>query len=120
MKPTFGIGVLVALLIPAAVALLGLLNLQGAASMALLLTGAWTIVAAFAIVASGERAFYAGWGIIITGLSLSYFVPIADALALILIAIVGLIVVTTYLARGPKSPTPTASAAQESTTPVSS
>lgn len=89
-------------LLSAATALLGLLGPQGAVAMGLLLAGAWTIAAAFILVESSERAYYAGWGIIIAGLSLSYFIPIQDALALILIAIVGLIVATAYYSRTPR------------------
>lgn len=99
MRPSYGLGILVIVLLTAAVALLGLLGLQGAVSMGLLLAGLWTIAAAFLIVATQERSYYAGWGIIIAGLSLSYFIPIQYALAVILIAIVGLIVVSTYFAR---------------------
>ena len=103
MKPSYGLGILVVVLLTAAVALLGVLSLQGTVSMGLLLAGAWTFAAAFVLVAEGDRSYYAGWGIIIAGLSLSYFVPIQDALALILIAIVGLIVATAYLARTPRA-----------------
>jgi hypothetical protein len=102
MKPSLGIGVLIAVLISIAVGLLGLLDLKGTVSMALLLSGLWIVLGAFLIEGSKDRAFYAGWGIIIAGLSLSYFIPIVDALAVIILAIVGLIVVTTYYARAPK------------------
>ena len=108
MKPSYGMGILVVVLASAAVALAGFLSLQGAVSMGLLLAGVWTIVAAFVLVTGRERSYYAGWGIIIAGLSLSYFIPIQDALALILIAMVGLILVTAYFARAPRTITPAA------------
>jgi hypothetical protein len=102
MKPGYGLGVLVVVLLTAAVALLGLLGPQGAVSMGLLLAGLWTIAAAFFLVAAKERSYYAGWGIIITGLSFTYYIPVQDAVGLILIAIVALIVVTAYFARAPR------------------
>lgn len=108
MKPSYGMGVLVIVLLTVAVALLGLLGVQGAVSMGLLLAGAWTILAGFAIAEEKERSYYAGWGIIIAGLSLSYLIPIQDAVALVLLAIVGLIVATAYFARTPRVGTPAA------------
>lgn len=112
MKLSYGMGVLVIVLLTVAVALLGLLGLQGAVSMGLLLGGLWTIAAAFVLETGRDRSYYAGWGIIIAGLSLSYFIPVQDALAVILLAIVGLILVTAYFARGPKprAPAPVAPA----------
>jgi hypothetical protein len=106
LKPSFGLGVLVVVLLSAAAALFGVLSVQASLSMLLLLTGLWSIVSAFILVGPKDRAFYAGWGIIIAGLSLSYFIPIQDALGVILVAIVGLIVVYAYLARTPKAPSP--------------
>lgn len=103
MKPTFGIGVLVIVLLSAAVELLGVLSLQAALSMLLLFTGLWSILSAFVLAGPSDRAFYAGWGIIIAGLSLSYFIPVQDALGVILVAIVALIIVYAYLARTPKA-----------------
>lgn len=72
--------------------------------MLLLLAGAWSVLSAFILVESGDRMFYAGWGIVIAGLSLSYFIPVQYAVGLVLVAIVGLIVVYAYLARAPKAP----------------
>ena len=92
-------GLLVAVLLSAAAALLGAVSIQGAFSMALLLGGLWTIAAAFAIMEAADRAYYVGWGMIITGLSLSYFIPIQVAVAAILIAIVGLIILTALRGR---------------------
>lgn len=122
MKPSWGIGIVVVVLLAAAAALLGVVSLQGAVSTALLLAGIWTIVAAFAIEEKKDRSFYAGWGVIIAGLSLSYVLPLRYALALILIAVVILILITVYYgkaervysaARSPRAPagdTPAATA----------
>lgn len=102
MKPSYGLGILVVVLIAAAAALLGA-GLSLSVSLAMLLAGLWTLVAAFTLVGSGERGYYAGWGVILACLSLSYFIPIQDAIALILIAIVGLIVASAYYTRAPKA-----------------
>lgn len=101
MKPGWGIGILAVALISVAAALLRIVSLQGAFSMGLLLAGLWTIVAAFAMAEEVDKIYYLGWGIIFACLSLSYFIPIQDAVALILIAMVGLMVVTAYRGRSP-------------------
>jgi hypothetical protein len=102
MKPSWGIGVVVAILLSVALGLLGVVHLRGTVSLILLLTGAWTFLSAFVIVDKEDRTFYAGWGVVIAGLSLTYVISLADALALILIAIVLLIIVTVYFGKSPK------------------
>ena len=104
MKLNYGMGILVVVLLSAAVGLLGILGAQGTVSLGMLLAGAWTFLAAFVIVEEAERSYYIGWGIIIAGLSLSYLVPIQDALAVIIVAMVALILVTAYRAKKPKVP----------------
>ena len=102
MKSTWGIGALVAILFSIAAGLLKLVDLRGTVSVILLLVGLWTFVTAFAFVGREDRAFYAGWGVVIAGLSLTYLVPLTEALGLILIAVAVLIVVTAYFGRTPK------------------
>jgi hypothetical protein len=115
LKLSWGIGILAVALISIAAALLGVVSPQGAFSMALLLAGLWTIVAAFAIVEGIDKTYYVGWGIIFACLSLSYFIPIQDALALILIAMVGLIIFTAYRGMTPKATVKPAAPATPST-----
>ena len=102
MKFSWGIGVVIAVLLSAAAALLGLVGLRGLVSLMLFLFGAWTFVSAFVVVDREDRTFFAGWGVVFAGLSLSYVLPLRYALALILIAVVVLIVVTVYFGRTPK------------------
>ncbi|MDG6920268.1 MAG: hypothetical protein JRN44_00725 [Nitrososphaerota archaeon] len=102
MKSTWGVGALVAALLAVAAGLLKLVALRGTVSLALLLIGLWTFVTAFAFVGREDRAFYAGWGVVIAGLSLTYLIPLTEALGLILIAVAILIVVTVYFGRAPK------------------
>lgn len=102
MKISWGVGVVVVVLLSIAAGLLGLVSLRGTISLILLLVGVWTFVAALVLFEREDRAFYLGWGIVIAGLSFTYVIPLADALALILIAIVILILVTVYFGKTPK------------------
>lgn len=102
MKRGWGVGVVVAVLLSVAAGLIGVVGVQGMVSLMLLLIGGWTFVSALVFVESRDRAFYAGWGVVIAGLSLSYVLPLRYALALILLAVVVLIVVTAYFGRTPK------------------
>ena len=102
MKPGWGVGIIVAVLVSFAVYLVGIINLAGMVSMLLLLSGLWTLVAAFAIVEQKDRSYYLGWGVVIAALSLFDFIPFNDTIALILGAIVVLIIVNVYLGKAPK------------------
>jgi hypothetical protein len=102
MKPGWGVGTIVAILVSVAVWLFGVVNFAGMVSMVLLLCGLWTLVAAFAIVNLKDRSYYMGWGIVIAALSLFDFIPFNYTIALILMAIVVLILVNVYLGRAPK------------------
>ncbi len=102
MKPGWGIGIIVSVLVSVAVYLFGIISFSGLLSMALLLGGLWTAIAAFAIVERKERNYYLGWGVVAAILSLSYFIPLAYTVALILLAIVALIIVNVYLGRTPR------------------
>jgi hypothetical protein len=71
-------------------------------SLALLLCGLWTVIAGFVIVETKDRSYYSGWGVVIAALSLSYFVQLQYALALVLLAVVALIIINVYLGKTPK------------------
>ena len=102
MKPGWGVGTIVAVLLSVAVWLLGVINLAGMVSMVLLLCGLWTLVAAFTIVEVKDRSYYMGWGVVIAALSLFDFIPFNYTIALVLMAIVVLILVNVYLGKAPK------------------
>ncbi len=95
-----------AVLLSAAAGLLGLVGVKGTFALVLLLVGLWTLVAAFTFAERGDRPFYAGWGVVLAGLSLTYLVPLRDALGLILVAVVVLILATAYFGRGARKPPP--------------
>ncbi len=75
MKPSWGVGTTIAVLLSIVVYLVGIVDLRGMVSLALLLCGLWTLVAAFTIVEQKDRNYYSGWGIVIAALSLFEFIP---------------------------------------------
>ncbi len=101
MRLSWEIGAVVAVLVSAAAGLLGL-ELQAVITLILLLVGLWTLFAAFFIVDKKDRNYYTGWGVVIAGLSLSYFVKLQYALALIILAIVAVIIINIYIGKTPK------------------
>jgi len=102
LKPGWGIGMIIAVLLSVAVGLLGSFSLQATVSLLLLLAGLWTIVAAFIVVDRKDRSYYSAWGVVIAALSLAYLIPIQYELALVLLAIVALIVINVYIGKTPK------------------
>jgi hypothetical protein len=102
LKPGWGVGVIVAILLSVAVYLLGVVNLGGMVSVLLLLSGLWTLVAAFVIVERKDRSYYSGWGVVIAALSLFDFIPLNYTIALVLLAIVALIIINVYVGKAPK------------------
>lgn len=102
MKQGWGVGIIVAILLSVAVWLVGVVNFAGMISMILLLSGLWTLVAAFVIFDIKDRSYYMGWGVVIAALSLFDFIPFNYTIALVLAAIVVLILVNVYLGRTPK------------------
>jgi len=102
LKPGWGVGAIVAVLISIAVYLFGIINFLGMISMMLLLVGLWTLVAAFVIVDIKDRSYYMGWGVVVAALSLFDFIPFNYTIALVLMAVVVLILINVYLGRAPK------------------
>ena len=102
MKPGWGVGMIVAILLSVAVFLFNAVDLKGMVSLLLLLCGLWTVVAAFAIVERKDRNYYSGWGVVIAALSLFDFIPLNYTIALVLLAIVALIIINVYIGKAPK------------------
>ena len=102
MKPGWGVGMVVAVLVSVAVWLLNIVVFLGMISLALLLCGLWTIVSSFVVVEARDRMYYASWGVVITALSVFYYIPFNYTIALILLAIVALIIINVYIGRAPK------------------
>ncbi|HXW94297.1 MAG TPA: hypothetical protein VEJ19_01150 [Nitrososphaerales archaeon] len=103
MKLGYGAGIIIVVLLSAAVWLIGLIDLARMFSLMLLLGGLWTVVAAFTIFDVSERSFYLGWGVVVAALStFDIFNNFNYTIALILIAIVALILINVYIGRTPK------------------
>lgn len=96
MKPGYGAGLAVAVLLSLVAFLLGLVGYAGLLALVLLLSGGWTVLAALALVAPSERVYYSSWGLVLAVLSSSYFIQLRYALALVLLAVVAMIVVSVY------------------------
>jgi hypothetical protein len=103
LKIGWGVGIVIAILLSAVVYLVGIVNLGGLVSLVLLLSGLWTLVAAFTIFDRKGRTYVSGWGVVVAALSLFYFIPPNYTIALVLLAIVALIVINVYAGRGPKA-----------------
>ena len=102
MKPGWGVGTAVAVLLSVALGLLGSLSTQATISLLLLLTGLWTVAASFLVVERKDRNYYSAWGVVIAALSLAYLIPIQYEVALVLLAIVALIIINVYIGKTPK------------------
>lgn len=102
LKPGWGVGMVVAVLVSLAVGLLGSLSLQATMSLLLLLAGLWTVVAAFLVVDRKDRSYYSAWGVVIAALSLAYLIPIQYELGLVILAIVVLIIINVYIGKTPR------------------
>jgi lysylphosphatidylglycerol synthetase-like protein (DUF2156 family) len=88
MRISFGIGVIVIVLITAVLALLGIVNLFSGISAFLIMLGVWCIAAGFGLGKKGERYYYAGWGVILLSLSTAYYIPLQYSIAIALIFII--------------------------------
>lgn len=109
MKPSYWIGVGVAVLLSLAVYLFGIFGsfatLQAVEDMfsaVLLLVGLWTLVAAFALVEIKDRTFFALWGVILSSVSLFAYVPANYAIGILLVAFVVLILLVYLSGRSQK------------------
>jgi hypothetical protein len=98
---SWGVGIIVAILLSAATFSFGL-RLNYTISLGLLLVGLWTIVCALLLVDRKDRWYYSGWGVVLAFLSLFAFLPAGYTIGLVLIAIVVLILLYVYLGESEK------------------
>ena len=97
MKPTWGIGIVVAVLLSFGLYFLGVIGtVPLALASVFLLSGLWTIVSGFLIAAQKDRTYYGSWGVFLACLSLFAFVRLSYAVGITLLAIVGIIVVVVF------------------------
>jgi len=94
---SWGVGIIIAILLSAAVYSLGIVGFSHTISLGLLLVGLWTIVCALLLVDQKDRWYYSGWGVVLAFLSLFAFLPAGYTIGLVLVAIVALILLYVYL-----------------------
>lgn len=102
MKPGWGVGAVVAVLLSLAAYLFNITDALRTVSLMLLLAGLWTITTALALVEPKDRNFYAGWGIVVAFLSLFAYIPLNYTFGLIVLAVVALIVLSVFVGRTPR------------------
>lgn len=86
-----GYGLIVALLVPIALLLFGILGLRYAIAGILLLSGLWTLV--FGLTMKRDGLYYSGFGAIVALLCTFLFTSFAYAAGLIVVAVVVLVLV---------------------------
>ncbi len=101
MKISWGVGVIIAILLSLAALLFGL-SATLSISLFLLLSGLWTVVAGLSLVDRKDRTYYTAWGVVVAILSLFAYLPLQYTIGLVLVAIVALILVTAYAGRSGK------------------
>jgi len=94
---SWGVGIIVAILVSAAAYSFGFVGPSYAISLGLLLIGLWTLVCGLALVESKDRWYYSGWGVVLSFLSSFAYLPAGYTVGLVLIAIVILILIYVYL-----------------------
>jgi hypothetical protein len=97
-----GIGAIVAVLLPVALLLFGLLTFVQMISGILLLNGLWLFVYSVALGPKGGRLYYAGWGVVIALLSTFAFLPLQYTAGLVVLAVIGATVATVFTRSGSK------------------
>lgn len=115
MKVSWGVGVVVAVLLSLAAYLFGFTNPSLTLSLFLLLSGLWTLIVGLFLVDRRERTFYSAWGVVVAILSLFAYLPIQYTIGLILVAVVALILITAYSGRSGKMYAATSQSAPSST-----
>lgn len=93
MKPSLGIGAILATLVALVLYLFGAVDLVWLAALLLLFNGVW--VATYGVVQAErrEKLYYAGWGLIMAGLSTFVVLPLMYTLGVTLVLIIVVIAV---------------------------
>lgn len=94
MRIQLGIGLIIAVLLPLALLLFGVLGVYETISAALLLVGLWILVFGITFGSGTDRLYNVGIGLIIALLSTFYFVSLRYTFGLILVAVIGMVVIS--------------------------
>lgn len=103
MKPSLGIGIIFATLVSLVLFLFGLANYAWLGALLLLVNGIWIAVYGIAEAESGDRLYYAGWGLIMAGLSTFVVLPLTYTLGVTIMLIVVVIAVRLVSGSGKQS-----------------
>lgn len=88
MKPSLGIGVIIATLVSLILYLFGFITAYTwLAACLLLLNGLWILVYGVVQAERGDKLFYAGWGLVLAGLSTFVVLPLAYTIGVTLVLI---------------------------------
>ncbi len=99
---TLGIGTVIAVLLPIALLLFGILTFLGAVSAILLLSGLWLVVYGLLFGGKTDRLYQVAWGAVVAILSTFYFLPVNYTAGLVVIAVIGATVATMFMRQSSK------------------
>jgi len=102
LKIGLGIGLLVAVLLPVALVLFGIVDYAHAAALVLLLGGLWTVIFGLTFASKRDRLYDAGFGIIIVVFSTFIVLPLQYTAGLVVVSIIAVILASILVK--PKNP----------------
>ena len=102
MRISWGIGVILAVLISAAYYLFVMGDPKYPLALMLALVGLWTVASGFLTVETKDRTYYAGWGAVIALSSLFAFLPFNYSAGVIVVAVVLMIIFSVYSSKTEK------------------
>ena len=102
MKPSLGIGIILATLVSLVVYLFGFVNYSWLAALLLLLNGLWIVGYGAVEAETRDKLYYVGWGLIMAGLSSFVVLPFAYTLGVVIVLIIAVIGVRLVTASGSK------------------
>jgi hypothetical protein len=99
LKPSLGIGVIIATLVSLVLFLFGVVGYARLGALLLLLNGLWILAYGLVQAEKRDRLYYAGWGLIMAGLSTFVVLPPTYTLGVTLALVI--VVVAARLIGGP-------------------
>jgi hypothetical protein len=92
MKPSLGIGIIIATLVSLVLYLFGFITAYTSlAACLLLLNGLWILVYGAVEAERGDKLYYAGWGLIMVGLSTFVVLPLQYTLGVTIVLVLAVI-----------------------------
>jgi hypothetical protein len=102
LKISFGMGLILCVLVPIVLLLFGSLTISQTASGILLLAGLWAVAHGLAFGRSSDRLYNVGAGVIVVAISTFIFFPVEYVLGFVLIAVI-VIVLAAVVVNGRKT-----------------